>query len=159
MKLEEKILEALRLAIKKADGKSNLAAQRKTAYSIVNRFENGQCKIKNMTISTLEKLFPQVEIIFFPTNNSTSYSAIDVSDQSDRSEESDNGVRQDALTRALQKAEAKQAEYERKLAELERTKADLEKDRRLFEQEKEILNLKLENEKLKNEGAARLFER
>lgn len=120
MKLEEKILTALRLAIKKADGKSNLAAQRKTAYSIVNRFENGQCKIKNMTISTLEKLFPQIEIIFFPGEKQVS-SVIDTSESPDSERFS-----------------------------LERDKLILEKDRQIFELEKENWKLKRDLEEARD---------
>ena len=130
MKLEEKILTALRLAIKKADGKSNLAAQRKTAYSIVNRFENGQCKIKNMTISTLEKLFPQIEIIFFPGEKQVS-SVIDTPEHFS------------SLQKALQEAESKKNEYEKKLAELE-------KERHIFELEKENWKLKRDLEEARD---------
>lgn len=129
MKLEEKILTALRLAIKKADGKSNLAAQRKTAYSIVNRFENGQCKIKNMTISTLEKLFPQLEIIFFPGEKQVS-SVIDTSESPDSERFS-----------------------------LERDKLILEKDRQIFELEKEIWRLNRELEEAKNAQGVQVLRR
>ena len=129
MKLEEKILTALRLAIKKADGKSNLAAQRKTAYSIVNRFENGQCKIKNMTISTLEKLFPQIEIIFFPGEKQVS-SVIDTSESPDSERFS-----------------------------LERDKLILEKDRQIFELEKEIWRLNRELEEAKNAQGVQILRR
>lgn len=130
MRLEQKILAALRLEIKKAEGKSNLAAQRKTAYSIVNRFENGQCKIRNMTISTLEKLFPQIELIFFPEDKSN---IIDAPSKSD-----------DSVSERFS---------------LERDKVILEKDRQIFELEKENWRLKRELEEAKNDVTTRLFGR
>ena len=66
MKLEEKILAALQYEIKTAGGKTKLAEKLKVPHSVINRLENGTRKVPHMTISTLEKLFPQVEIIFFP---------------------------------------------------------------------------------------------
>ena len=120
MKLEEKILAALQYEIKTAGGKTKLAEKLKVPHSVINRLENGTRKVPHMTISTLEKLFPQVEIIFFPGEKQVS-SVIDTSESPDSERFS-----------------------------LERDKLILEKDRQIFELEKENWKLKRDLEEARN---------
>lgn len=130
MKLEEKILAALQYEIKTAGGKTKLAEKLKVPHSVINRLENGTRKVPHMTISTLEKLFPQVEIIFFPGEKQVS-SVIDTPEHFS------------SLQKALQEAESKKHEYEKKLAELE-------KERHIFELEKENWKLKRDLEEARD---------
>ncbi len=127
MKLEKKILEALRQEIQRAGGKTELAARLNVQHAVINRLETGTRKIQNMTIGTLSKLFPKIEFIFFPDENQTKEIC---SGQMNLQAEAD----------------ALKAEYERKLAALENEK-------RLFELERENWRLKLENEELKKKKA------
>lgn len=132
MTIEEKILSELRLEIKKAGGKTELAKRRSLAYSIVNRFDNGECKIHNMTVGTLRKLFPGIELVF-------------PADVKKTSKEADAGLR---------------IEYEKYISDLQKAKQELEKDRQLFELEKENWRLKREIEEIgKNEGVPDLLRR
>ena len=172
----KRLHDAFRKAIADAGSMNQLSLKTGVSQCSINRYNSGKQDLANIPFSSLLKLFPKLEVIFFPTNSRTSYPEIDASDQSDRSdlsEESDNGVCQDALTRALQKAEAKKTEYEHKVEELARAKADLENARKylelekenietarnLLEQEKENWRLKRELEEAKNDVTARLFKR
>ena len=132
MTIEEKILSELRLEIKKAGGKTELAKRRSLAYSIVNRFDNGECKIHNMTVGTLRKLFTGIELVF-------------PADVKKTSKEADAELR---------------IEYEKYISDLQKAKQELEKDRQLFELEKENWRLKREIEEIgKNEGVPDLLRR
>ena len=65
MTIEQQILDALRRAIAKAGGKPELAKQLGMYHSRINCFDNGSRKIGGMTVSTLEKLFPDLKMYFF----------------------------------------------------------------------------------------------
>lgn len=106
-----------------------MAEKLKVPHSVINRLENGTRKVPHMTISTLEKLFPLVEIIFFP------------------------GEKQ--LSTVINTPETPDSER----FSLERDKLILEKDRQIFELEKEIWRLKRELEEAKNDVTTRLFGR
>ena len=81
MDLEQQILNALRQAIADAGGKPALAKKLGLTHSVINRFENGTCRISNMTIGTLEKLFPNLRLAF---NNANFLSAEDLTDDTTR---------------------------------------------------------------------------
>ena len=133
MKLEKKILEALRQEIQRAGGKTELAARLNVQHAVINRLETGTRKIQNMTIGTLSKLFPTIEFTIFPHKTQT------------KAKWSGQEICSGQMNLQAE-AEALKVEYERKLAALENEK-------RLFELERENWRLKLENEELKKKKA------
>ncbi len=85
-----------------------------------------------MTVGTLRKLFPGIELVF-------------PADVKKTSKEADAGLR---------------IEYEKYISDLQKAKQELEKDRQLFELEKENWRLKREIEEIgKNEGVPDLLRR
>lgn len=112
MRLGKKILAALRLEINEAGGKTELAKKLNVQHAVINRLENGTRKIQNMTISTLEKLFPQVEIIFFPSDSTFPVG---------KSDKTDN-------TRAALERDKILLEKERKIFELEKENWHLKRE-------------------------------
>ena len=65
MGLPEQTKQALLKAIEQAGNMLKLAEGRKVPYSVVNRFYNGRNDFRNMTLGTLERLFPELIIYFF----------------------------------------------------------------------------------------------
>lgn len=65
MSLVNKLQYAFQTAIIRAGGKTELARKCGLAYSMVHRFSSGACRFGNMTVGTLERLFPKLRIDFF----------------------------------------------------------------------------------------------
>ena len=63
--LEPKIIEALKKACEMHGGQVNLAKASTVSQGQISDYLCGRRKIQNMTIGTLEKLFPEIELIFF----------------------------------------------------------------------------------------------
>ena len=65
MELVNKLQYAFQTAIIRAGGKTELARKCGLAYSMIHRFSSGACRFGNMTVGTLERLFPELHIDFF----------------------------------------------------------------------------------------------
>lgn len=65
MSLVNKLQYAFQKAVIRAGGKPELARKCGLAYSIIHRFSSGTCHFGNMTVGTLERLFPELQIDFF----------------------------------------------------------------------------------------------
>ena len=130
----KRLHDAFRKAIADAGSMNQLSLKTGVSQCSINRYNSGKQDLANIPFSSLIKLFPKLEVVFFPTNNSVSYSEIEVSEHLDG---------QDSLQKALQEAESKKHEYEKKLAELE-------KERHIFELEKENWKLKRDLEEARD---------
>lgn len=71
MSLETKIKRALIKATNRAGNMVRLAQETSVANAAINRFISGKRSIGNMTIHTLERLFPEIEITFFQDEAAT----------------------------------------------------------------------------------------
>ena len=65
MSLVNKLQYAFQKAVIRAGGKTELARKCGLAYSMIHRFSSGACRFGNMTVGTLERLFPDLQIDFF----------------------------------------------------------------------------------------------
>ena len=63
--LEHKIIEALKKSCEMHGGQVNLAKSSTVSQGQISDYLCGRRKIQNMTIGTLEKLFPEISISFF----------------------------------------------------------------------------------------------
>lgn len=66
MSLSKRIKQALGEACRRAGNQARLAEKTGVSYAIINRFAGGQRDIGNMTVKTLERLFPELTVSFFP---------------------------------------------------------------------------------------------
>lgn len=76
---------ALKEAVKRAGTQLRLAEQSGVSQGNINGFLNGKNKVENMTIGTLLRLFPDIEIKFFPEQRmTTATTSTNVGDSVDR---------------------------------------------------------------------------
>ena len=71
MTLAEKVQAALAKAIEDAGSRTKLGRKTGVDISLINRFACGERKVKNMTVGTLERLFPEMKITFFRDEEET----------------------------------------------------------------------------------------
>ena len=64
--LEDKILQALKEACVRAGSQVELAKSTGLSQGQISDYLCGRRKIKNMTAGTIEKIFPLIEVKFFP---------------------------------------------------------------------------------------------
>ena len=105
-----------------------LAQEKKITYCIIHRLKNGQSSFDNMSVGTLEKLFPDIRVSLFRT---------------DKFSDNLKAEREQLLAK-----EAELKDKEEKLAQ-ERIALDLEK--RVFALEQENFRLKQQLEPSKND--------
>jgi transcriptional regulator with XRE-family HTH domain len=65
MNLAKRIKEALRTIVERAGNQLKLEEKTGVSHSNINMFLSGKRSTGNMTINTLEKLFPELQIFFF----------------------------------------------------------------------------------------------
>lgn len=139
MALDKQVKQAFFTLVERENGNlRQLALKRGVAYPIVHKLKNGKSSFAKMSIQTLEKLFPSLQISLF---GEASRAVMDKK----ASKEADAELR---------------IEYEKYISDLQKAKQELEKDRQLFELEKENWRLKREIEEIgKNEGVPDLLRR
>ncbi|MDD3155079.1 MAG: hypothetical protein PHS41_09435 [Victivallaceae bacterium] len=72
MMLAKKIKRALSRAVKHAGSVYQLAVRTRVDPAIVARFHSGERNIENMTISTFDRLFPDMKVSFFGEDSAAS---------------------------------------------------------------------------------------
>ena len=69
MTLRKQIEQAFLLLVNQAGGNlRQLAQEKKITYCIIHRLKNGQSSFDNMSVGTLEKLFPDIRVCLFRTD-------------------------------------------------------------------------------------------
>lgn len=63
--IEEEVREALKEAIKKTGSIANLSRTSGIAYSVLNRYINNRSDVGAITLKTLKKIFPELQLSFF----------------------------------------------------------------------------------------------
>jgi len=77
MNLAKRIKEALRTIVANAGNQLKLEAKTGVSHSNINMFLSGKRSVGNMTINTLEKLFPELQVFFFKSEAPTAMPAVE----------------------------------------------------------------------------------
>ena len=129
MTLRKQIEQAFLLLVNQAGGNlRQLAQEKKITYCIIHRLKNGQSSFDNMSVGTLEKLFPDIRVCLFRTDKFS-----------------------DNLKAEREQLLAKEAELKDKEEKLAQERIALYLEKRVFALEQENFRLKQQLEPSKND--------
>ena len=75
--IDELVLAALKEACSRAGNQLGLANRSGLSQGQISDYLCGRRKIKNMTLGTLEKIFPELELSFFKDQNATAVDPVE----------------------------------------------------------------------------------